>query len=247
MKAISLWNEKGGVGKTTLAFNIGANLASKGKSVLLIDLDPQANLTSFFDVERKKNPGKLNICEAVKEDRDSISPSIYHSKRFPNLHYVLGTNHRVNFKSNTQLYEMLSDCNEDYCIIDCHPDSSISSINAIVASDLILVPITLDGFSRDNLNLVIDEIDQLGDETSRCIPYRVVINMFKNRRTQKAVYEDLLQNHDYDFLKNIVRDSSAVTSATLAHKSLALHRKKNKATEDLFDLTDEIVNVLESF
>lgn len=131
----------------------------------------------------------------------------------------------------------------DICFIDCHPDASIVSENALAIADLVLIPINLDGFSRDNLNLVIKEIIDL---ESRCgeINYRIFVNKLKNLRSQKLVYRDLIENHDYPVLDSSVSDYSGIQSALLRHKPLYMHRSKSSVNEDYTDLANEVTDIL---
>lgn len=91
MKIITVWNLKGGTGKTTTTFNMAANLANDNK-VLLLDLDMQANLTSFFDVDTKRyKTSRPDIAALLNSTDLPISKSIYHS-RFDNIDYIKGSN-----------------------------------------------------------------------------------------------------------------------------------------------------------
>lgn len=246
MKIITVWNLKGGTGKTTTTFNLAANLANENK-VLLLDLDMQANLTSFFDVDTKRYKTNRPDIAALINDKSSIRRSIYHS-RFNNIDYVKGSNDvmKIQLDDISVLGSRLSEISTEYdiCIIDCHPDASILSENALAIADLVLIPINLDGFSRDNLNLVIKEMIDL---ESRCgeINYRIFVNKLKNLRSQKLVYRDLIENHDYPVLDSSVSDYSGIQSALLRHKPLYMHRSKSSVNEDYTDLANEVIDILD--
>lgn len=246
MKIITVWNLKGGTGKTTTTFNLAANLANDNK-VLLLDLDMQANLTSFFDIDTKKyKTNRPDIAELLDSADLSISKSIYHS-RFENIDYIKGSNDvmKIQLSDINVLGSHLAEVASEYdiCFIDCHPDASIVSENALAIADLVLIPINLDGFSRDNLNLVIKEIIDL---ESRCgeINYRIFVNKLKNLRSQKLVYRDLIENHDYPVLDSSVSDYSGIQSALLRHKPLYMHRSKSSVNEDYTDLANEVTDIL---
>lgn len=246
MKIITVWNLKGGTGKTTTTFNLAANLANDNK-VLLLDLDMQANLTLFFDIDTKKyKTNRPDIAELLDSADLSISKSIYHS-RFENIDYIKGSNDvmKIQLSDINVLGSHLAEVASEYdiCLIDCHPDASIVSENALAIADLVLIPINLDGFSRDNLNLVIKEIIDL---ESRCgeINYRIFVNKLKNLRSQKLVYRDLIENHDYPVLDSSVSDYSGIQSALLRHKPLYMHRSKSSVNEDYTDLANEVTDIL---
>ena len=150
MKIITVWNLKGGTGKTTTTFNLAANL-SKDNKILLIDLDMQANLTSFFDVDTKRYKTSRPDIAVLLGDNRLVSKSVYHS-RFDNIDYIKGSNDVMNISLSdiNVLGKVLSQITSDYdiCLIDCHPDASLVSENALAIADLVLIPINLDGFSN---------------------------------------------------------------------------------------------------
>ena len=246
MKIITIWNLKGGTGKTTTTFNLAANLAKDNK-MLLLDLDMQANLTSFFDIDTKKyKTNKPDISALLADDSLNVSKSIYHS-RIDNIDYIKGSNDvmRLHLEDISVLGSRLSEISQEYdiCIIDCHPDASILSENALAIADLVLIPINLDGFSRDNLNLVIKEIIDL---EARCgeINFKILVNKLKNLRSQRLVYKDLAENHDYPMLETSVSEYSGIQSALLRHKPLYMHRSKSLVNEDYTDLANEVSDIL---
>lgn len=246
MKIITIWNLKGGTGKTTTTFNLAANLAKDNK-MLLLDLDMQANLTSFFDIDTKKyKTNKPDISALLADDSLNISKSIYHS-RIDNIDYIKGSNDvmRLHLEDISVLGSRLSEISQEYdiCIIDCHPDASILSENALAIADLVLIPINLDGFSRDNLNLVIKEIIDLEAKCGE-INFKILVNKLKNLRSQRLVYKDLAENHDYPMLETSVSEYSGIQSALLRHKPLYMHRSKSLVNEDYTDLANEVSDIL---
>ena len=244
MKIITIWNLKGGTGKTTTAFNLAANL-SKDNKILLIDLDMQANLTSFFDVDTKRYKTSRPDIAVLLGDNRLVSKSVYHS-RFDNIDYIKGSNDVMNISLSdiNVLGKVLSQITSDYdiCLIDCHPDASLVSENALAIADLVLIPINLDGFSRDNLNLVTKEMIQLESQCGE-INYRIFVNKLKNLRSQRLVYKDLVENHDYPLLSTSVSDYSGIQSALLRHKPLYMHRSKSLVNEDYTDLANEVTDI----
>ena len=246
MKIITIWNLKGGTGKTTTTFNLAANLAKDNK-MLLLDLDMQANLTSFFDIDTKKyKTNKPDISALLADDSLNVSKSIYHS-RIDNIDYIKGSNDvmRLHLEDISVLGSRLSEISQEYdiCIIDCHPDASILSENALAIADLVLIPINLDGFSRDNLNLVIKEIIDLEAKCGE-INFKILVNKLKNLRSQRLVYKDLAENHDYPMLETSVSEYSGIQSALLRHKPLYMHRSKSLVNEDYTDLANEVSDIL---
>ena len=241
MKKIAVWQMKGGVGKTTTSFNVAANLAHKGYKVLCLDLDIQCNLTSFFEKDLKKTKQSKPDIGQILEGKKSIANAWYKS-RLENLYFVRGSEKSITPTDALVLdreLELLAD-EFHYCIMDCHPDNSLKSQNALVTADLIVTPMILDNFSRDNLNLVQKQIFDIDEEFNTEKHFCVFVNRIRNLKCQKQVYKDLIQQHDYPILANAISESSAVYSALLTYKPLYLHRKNAQVTKDFELLTEEI-------
>lgn len=246
MVTITTWNMKGGTGKTTTAFNLAANYAGQGKNVLSIDLDIQANLTSYFDADiARYKTNRPDISELFARNI-SVNKGIYHS-RFRGVDFVKGSNNPIIAKSINHLSNLLSEVENiyDICFIDCHPDNSFISVNAIAAADLLLIPVLLDGFSRDNLNLVLREIINVENLTGKEIDYKIVVNRLRNLRSQRTIFSDLTQQHDYPLLGTSISDYSGIQSALLLHKPISQHRHKSQANKDYEDLAAELSGILE--
>lgn len=244
MKTITLWNMKGGVGKTTIAFNLGTELAAHGAKVLCIDLDPQSDLTYFFDPEmRGKKMSYPDIYQLTEKHYASIKPGIYISRRFKGISYVRGSAKHTDFQTIDELSHMLNAVKDsyDYCIIDCHPDYGMASQNALYASSLVLVPILLDGFSIGNLNLVDSHLSELMEKTGREIEWHIIINQITSTKDSRNRLDDLLNHHDYPVLDLGIRRTSSVTSAISVHKPVFMHRRKANITSDFSDLTSALI------
>jgi chromosome partitioning protein len=149
---ISLLNHKGGVGKTTSAINIGAGLAELGKKVLLIDLDPQANLTLSLGVPRHPN----TIYEAIRGEAPMVP---YQVKE--NLDVVISTldlsgaemeliNEAGREFILRELFDPIRD-NYDYIIIDCPPSLGLLTLNALTSSDQVYIPLQTEFLAMQGL------------------------------------------------------------------------------------------------
>lgn len=242
MITITTWNMKGGVGKTTTTFNLAANYVRKGKKVLCVDLDIQANLTTFFEKDMRKR--RMDIAQ-ILEKNESVKNAICHSRH--RIDFIPGSNKKINITDIFQLGNALDEVKDRYdiCCIDCHPDNSVLSENALAMADMVLIPILLDGFSRDNLNLVVDEIINIGDLIGREIPYQIVVNRLRNLKSQRIIFRDLIEHHDYPLMSTSISDYAGVQSALIMQKPLYKHRCTSQAACDFSDLADEILERLE--
>ena len=178
MKIIAIANQKGGVGKTTTSMNLAVCLAAKGKRVLLIDLDPQANATSGLGVEFPEVP----------EDEEEPSYSLYHpligdtpvaekiiATRFENLAIIpsemdlAGTEIELARTDNhlTRLQEILEPLHQsdayDYCFLDCPPSLGVLMTAALAASDEVLIPLQCEWFGLEGLAKIVGVIEQIRD------------------------------------------------------------------------------------
>lgn len=249
MKTITVWNMKGGVGKTTLSFNLAANLEHRGGRILCIDFDPQANLTSFFEKNAEQKGRKYDIYELAAKSFEGLGKSVYRSK-YRGIDYIKGSNRQPGMTPH--IYDLAAalrgvETGYDYCLIDCHPDFSDITQIALFTADLVLIPILLDGFSRDNLNLVkshLMEIEYLkdsytGKEESE-LSYCIIANRVANRKSQKEVYRDMITKHDYPILDICISEGAAVQSANAVHKPLYAHRSNAASSRDMQELTEYV-------
>ena len=181
-KIISFINQKGGVGKTTMAFNSAFALAQKGKKVLTIDLDPQANLTLLFEANNSYNLHHL-LVNSIKELKlihvpAMLSEILHYSKGNAVVDLIPGgqelsgfdlTVASINAPRQLVLKKFLEINNlkdrYDYIIIDCPPTLGLLVINALCASDGVIIPFKADDFSSkglDHFYQVLEDIKDMG-------------------------------------------------------------------------------------
>lgn len=207
-KIISFINQKGGVGKTTMAFNSAFALAEKGKKVLTIDLDPQANLTLLFEASNKYNLHHL-LVNSIKELKmihvpAMLSEILHYSKGNAVVDLIPGgqelsgfdlTVASINAPRQLVLKKFL-EINDlknryDYIIIDCPPTLGLLVINALCASDGVIIPFKADDFSSKGLEhfyQVLEDIADMGIVTAPEVILHVP-NLVDLRRKQEN--EDL--------------------------------------------------------
>jgi chromosome partitioning protein len=203
MKVIAISNQKGGVGKTTTSINLSASLASLGKRILLVDVDPQGNATSIFGLKGQGG----SLYEALIEKtaaQDLILPT-----RIPNLHIITanldlaGAEVEVARMDNHlfQLRRALDNIRKnnafDFVILDCPPSLGILMSNALVAADEILLPIQCEYYALEGLGLLVQVSEQLrqsGANPSMSIS-GMVMTMFDARtRLNTAVVQDVREH-----------------------------------------------------
>ena len=190
-EVITIANRKGGVGKTTTTLNLAYSLKELGKKVLVIDLDPQANLTRCFDVENTeniKNIGHLLITEMEEEsylvedytksydEIDIIPSSIYLS--------AVETQMRVETGSERILFEIVNQIKEyyEYVLIDTSPSLNILTINALCASDSVLITADTQLFAIVGISELLKTIQKIKKRVNASLKIKgILLTMCDNR------------------------------------------------------------------
>lgn len=166
MHTIVCLQQKGGVGKTTTVANVAAGLAVRGQRVLLVDLDPQANLTTCFGINGEEGPGIADLFAAqINGHEPKIGPFCIPAT--PNIDILRGSTRLAQVESHLSksdggyryLGELLDGADYDYCLIDCAPSLSTLVVGALGTSDFVLVPmqpeyLPLSGLGQLSQNIV---------------------------------------------------------------------------------------------
>lgn len=186
-KIYSIINQKGGVGKTTTTINLGTAMAACGANVLIIDMDPQGNLSTGMGVEKvKREKGVYNILI----DNLSINDAVIKTE-IPNLNLIpsnddlLGIDIELSSESDRvmRLKKALEDLNSyDYILLDCPPSLSLITLNALVASTGALVPLQAEFYALEGLSQLLKTIEDIKNSVNHDLMLEgVIITMFDGR------------------------------------------------------------------
>ncbi len=217
-RIIAVANQKGGVGKTTTAINLGAALAAKGQTVLLVDLDPQGNASTGLGLEpadRKMSTYDLilegaNIGDVIYKttmNRLYLAPS---TTDLSSTDMELVTNEKRIFLLHDALRQpSMASYGFDYVLIDCPPSLNLLTVNAMVAAHSVLIPLQSEFFALEGLSqlmLSIREVRQTANPDLRI--EGVVLTMYDSRNNlARQVQEDARQNlNDLVFQTHIPRN-----------------------------------------
>lgn len=249
-KVVSIYNNKGGVGKTTTSKYLALDLKAEGQKVLLIDMDPQANLTRAFLDKDQYNPYKdylsvhdllLNddlqvddIKVSVDECIDIIPSNDNHSNS--NNDILLNAMRKT---PATRLFNKLIN-NNDYnmIIIDCAPTKDLLAINALTASDEVLIPITMDDYAIEGINGVLSLVETVKSEYNNRLK---ISGIFLNAGKTGQTYENL-HNELKGALPNVVLDNKVNNYIAVSKETFNIASKNNarKQFNDIFKEADYV-------
>lgn len=209
---VSVVNQKGGVGKTTTAVNLGAYLASLGKFVLLVDLDPQANATSGLGVDHKQVAH--GVYEALLGEiplRGVVVPTrIQGFSLVPATPSLAGANvelvglDRREFRLQDALLPVRNDY--DYILVDCPPSLGLLTVNGLVAADRVLIPVQAEYYALEGLGQLLETIGLVRDNLKPTLDVLgAVLTMYDKRNTlSDAVMQDLYQYFPNKIFRSVV-------------------------------------------
>lgn len=249
-RIIAIANQKGGVGKTTTAINLSASLASLGKKVLAIDMDPQGNMSSGLGVDKNEVEktvydliiGNIGIEECIYEEvienLDVLPSNIDLSAAeieligVDNKEYIL----RDEVNKVKEKY--------DFIIIDCPPALSMLTINAMTTSDSVLVPIQCEYYALEGLSQLIHTIELVQERLNPELEIEGVVFTMYDSRTNLSlqVVENVKDNLNQNIYKTIIPRNVRLAEAPSYGMPINLYDPKSKGTESYLLLAEEVIN-----
>ncbi|NCB30301.1 MAG: ParA family protein [Clostridia bacterium] len=250
MKIISIINMKGGCAKTVSSISIAHILAAKhGARVLLVDMDKQGNTSKFFglygyeaasiaDVLTQKGYDAAAAVQETAYERLHVIPA--------NMRLLLANRDillDVSRPQQTRLKRALDALGGayDYCIIDCAPDINMGTINALVASDAVLVPISIDKFDFDGIGELIDQVDDLTEFNPALHIAGCFITMYRRDGVNAGGLAWLRENAPIPVFDTVIRATVRVSETTYTGVPIAAHAPKSTAAMDYVALVDELL------
>lgn len=235
MSIIAFINQKGGVGKSILSFNIGAMLSFNKKKVLFMDLDAQSTLTDMAIPSTV--PYQATLFDVLKSKMD-IKKAIVHTENYdilPGDIQIASLEHKLNKNVLKKILEAVSN-DYDYIILDCPPALGMMNITALYTADTIISVVKPDIVSTRGLSLLNQTIkNEVPGKTINA----VVINQYKKRKISDLTIEIIKQ--DYPILSTVIRDTSALAEAASISKSIVDYAKNSNGYKDIEDATNELL------
>lgn len=245
-KVIAFSNHKGGVGKTCSAGNIGAGLARRGKKVLLVDVDPQANLTTSFGLNVEngnvyqllhKNCSAENAIYNALENLDIIPGTLDLAGAEVELSNELGREHllRKSLASVINKY--------DYILIDCPPSLGVLTTNALAFADEVIIPLSAEPLSMSGVEKLVDIIGRVQDSVNTKLKLGgVLITKFDGRKVLNKDLAGVIEDYFKDVVfKTKVRDNVSLAEAPHSKVDIFRYNPKCHGAKDYENVCEELL------
>ncbi|NLN84394.1 MAG: ParA family protein [Firmicutes bacterium] len=253
-KVIAIANQKGGVGKSTTAVNLSAALAQSNKSVLLLDFDPQGNSSSglgvnkselrehAYDLLMEEAPPHRVIYDTPVEKLKIIPSGIELASAEVELVALLSREYR--------LKEALSSIRNsfDYVFIDCPPSLGLLTINALTASDSVLVPIQCEFYALEGVSQLMNTIALVQKHLNRQLELEgILLTMYDNRTNlAQQVAEDVRAFFGPKVYETIIPRNVRLSEAPSHGLPITLYDPRSKGAESYIDLAKEVIKYEQS-
>src|SRR5580698_4704192 len=248
MKIISIANQKGGCGKTTTAINLASTLGFNAQKTLLIDLDPQAHATlglnvddqnSLYNCISKLTPHKLKIKDIIKKvDKNfDIVPS----------NVLVGTLEQEladEIGRELKLTEIINEIKDfyDYILIDCPPSLGFLTVNAIRASDELIIPVETSRFSMQGVDHLMDIANLIRDRLNHTVRPKVLVTMFDSRlRHSFTMLGKMKEKFTGMLFDTIVHTNVKLKEAAVMGEAVIKFDKYCRGSKDYMGLAREIL------
>lgn len=248
MTTIAIFNQKGGVGKTTTTLNIAAALAMLERNPLAIDLDPQAHLTHSLGVDQTTSLGIASFFRGERSLLDLIQyrPSgLRVIPSHPDLSKVdalSGKSQSVASRLKEGLSEHLAKDNTPI-VIDCCPMLGILSLNAIISADKVLIPVSADFLSMQGVQKVVALLDVLQIKFKRSFDFRIVLTRFDTRRKlANSTYSKLKERYADRVCGTRIMENVSLAESPAYGKDVFTHAPNSQGAKDYYALTQELVD-----
>lgn len=247
---IAISNEKGGVAKTTTSFSLGATLAETGKKVLLIDLDPQGNLTlanGFEPGETKLGSGEI-LLDRIKATETIRKTGTAHVDLIPSNPRLAESEQFLPMRTNYAniLKGALASLDYDYIILDCPPSMGAIAINALTAANLLIIPTQAEYFSAYALRDMMILIRRVRKESNPELAYRILITLLDQRnRTHRTIREQLQQTFGIGLFETVIEVDTRLRESPIIGVPITEYRPNSRGSQQYRVLAQELMDYVQ--
>jgi chromosome partitioning protein len=253
-KAIAIFNQKGGVGKTTTNINLAACLALKGKKVLILDIDPQGNTTSGMGINKKgleKTMYEVLIDDQLKPKDAIMQTSIKNLDIIPASVQLAGAEiELVQLESREKRLKKAIDTIKDgydYIFIDCPPSLGLLTINSLTAVDSVLIPIQCEFYALEGVSQLMSTIELVKKNLNKNLEIQgVILSMFDGRTNLSIqVVEEVKKYFKEKVYTTVIPRNVRLAEAPSYGLPITEYDRKSKGAEAYLDFADEFLEMEE--
>jgi chromosome partitioning protein len=249
-KTVAIANQKGGVGKTTTAINLGASLAVLEYRILIIDADPQANATSGVGIRSDEVRYSTYDCliNGAPPEEAVLKTSTPNLEILPSNIDLVGAELELvsRFRREFVLKDVVEQLksNYDFIFIDCLPSLGIITINALTAADTVLIPIQCEIFALEGLKKLKNTIDLVRKQLNPDIQIEgILLSMYDQRlRLANVVVNEVMEVSADPVFETVIHRNSKIGEAPSVHQPVLMYDATSKGSINFFNLAREFID-----
>ena len=252
-KVLAFANQKGGVGKTTTTINLGSAMAESGQKVLIIDLDPQGNASTGLGINKEDRD--FSIYDVLSQEKNivdiKLDTPVGNLEIVPSTLDLLGlestlvndSDKSYKLKKAIQSLDRSSDSYFDYILIDCPPSLNLLTINALAASDAIIVPLQCEFYALEGLGQLLETVDHVRETLNKgLLIHGVLLTMFDERNNLSSqVAKDVREFMGNKVYDTVIPRNVRVSEAPSYGKPVIIYDNKCQGSKAYINLATEFL------